>query len=450
MNTHNISNAEQDVYQDPPFGNTLVVGAGPAGINVAVNISNGWCKGIGLLNRKGLHTEKLEKELKLNDYIITSKAQGDKHLHLCGQTKLSHFYGGCEDIDDIWQTIIMCTPSDSYNDIIDRLNLDSLEEVRNIILISPSIGSNFLINSRLKKLKERIDVISFSTYFAATKLEPGNPSCIVSFTKALKKHIYIASSKENSTVIFDVKKFIENLGIKCTVVQNTIEAESKNITTYVHPPLFINKFSLDQIFSYEKSNRYMYKIYPEGPITQHSIKAMVLLWKEISELIQYFDAKPINLLKFLNDDNYPVHEVTLSREDIENFVELDQIEQEYLLYIRYSAILIDPFSKPDKNGKYFDFSSVSYKQVCRDENGKWIIPRVPFEDYKKLKLIFGLAQKVDIHMPQTMKLIKLFEEKLDEFIRKNGENSFYPEIFKDTTQDDVDGMFEEIEKIMSY
>ena len=33
--------------------------------------------------------------------------------------------------------------------------------------------------------------------------------------------------------------------------------------------------------------------------------------------------------------------------DIENFENLPAIHQEYLLYVRYTAILIDPFSNPD-------------------------------------------------------------------------------------------------------
>ncbi|MFC4769093.1 opine metallophore biosynthesis dehydrogenase [Effusibacillus consociatus] len=428
------------------FGNTLIIGAGPAAIQVAVNVSQGWCDNLGLLNRKGAHTNRLKKELKENHSILTSKVQGEKYSHLSGEARLTRFYEGFENVEDIWQTIILCTPSDSYTDIINSLRLDSLTEVKTILLISPDIGSNLLVNSRLKKSQGRIDVISFSNYYAATKFESGNPSILTCFTKAFKKRIYIASSEDNSTTVFDVKRFMESLGIQCTVLGNPIEAESRNITTYVHPPFFINQFSLDQIFSKEVSNKYMYKIYPEGPITQHSIRAMVSLWWEISGFIQNLGAKPINLLKFLNDDNYPVHENTLSREDIENFMELEQIKQEYLLYIRYSSLLIDPFSTPDANGKYFDFSAVPYKQVYQDPNGKWVVPRIPLEDYKKLKLIYGLAHKMNHPMPQTLALIELFEKKLNEFVQENGEDSFEPKIFTDTTQNDVDAIFDEMER----
>ncbi|WP_235867417.1 opine metallophore biosynthesis dehydrogenase [Priestia abyssalis] len=444
MNSSNHSSMGKNLFRDLPFGNTLIVGAGPAAIHVAVSVSRKWSNNIGLLNRKGSHTVRLREELEKNHDLLVSKVQGEKYSCLCGEAKLDYFYEGYDAIDDIWQTIIICTPSDSYRDVINALNVDSLKKVKTIILISPSIGSNLLVTSQLKSSKDRIDVVSLSTYFAATKFEPKNPSILSVFTKALKKRIYIASSQSNSDAIWDVKRFIESLGIQCTVVSNAIEAESKNITTYVHPPFFINEFSLNEILSSGGSKKSMYKIYPEGPITQHSIRAMVLLWKEVSALTQYFGANPLNLLKFLNDDNYPVHDITLSREDIENFIELGEIQQEYLLYIRYTSILIDPFSKPDDNGKYFDFSSVPYKQVYKDKNGKWVLPRIPFEDYKKMKLIYGLAQKVDIPMPQTLDLINHFERRLNEFIKEKGEDSFYPEVFVDTTQSDVDAIFNEM------
>ncbi len=445
MNAVNTTSGNEKLFCTPLFGNTLVVGAGPAAINVAVNISSSWCSNIGLLNRKSSHTTKLKKQLKENNFTISSKVQNENHFKLSGKVKLKHFYEGYLNIDDIWQTLIICTPSDSYKEIINALNLDLLKEVKTIILISPSIGSNLLINSQLKNLKDRIDVISFSTYYAATKFQCKDSSILSVFTKALKKRIYIASSKNNSTIISYVKNFIESLGVQCTILNNAIESESKNITTYVHPPFFINEISLNEIFNSEKSIKYMYKIYPEGPITQHSIRTMVLLWKELSRFIEYFGAKPINLLKFLNDDNYPVHNITLSRRDIDNFIEEDQIKQEYLLYIRYSSILIDPFSIPDSHGKYFDFSSVPYQKVYKDTNGKWVIPRIPLEDYKKLKLIYGLAKKINIPMPKTLELIKIFESKLNEFIDKNGKSSFYPEIFIDTIANDVNDIFNEME-----
>jgi staphylopine/pseudopaline/yersinopine synthase len=428
-----------------PFGNTLLVGAGPAAIQVAADFSRGWCEKLGLLNRKGPHAARLKTELEQQQSVLSIRVQGETSSQLSGQVRVDRFYEGFENVEDIWNTVVICTPSDSFKEIVRALRLDSRNMLKTIILLSPGIGSNLLVTSQLKQAKERVEVISLSTYYAATKYESEQASILAAVTKALKKRIYVASSKTKGTAVLEVKRLIESLGIQCTVVGHSIEAESRGITTYVHPPFFLNDFSLREIFNSEQpSKKSMYKIYPEGPITQHTIRTMVLLWKEVSRLIQHFGFEPVNLLKFLNDDNYPVHEITLSREDIETFMERDQTRQEYLLYIRYSAILIDPFSIPDENGRYFDFSAVPYKQVYQDQHGRWVIPRIPFEDYKRLKLLEGLARKANLPMPQAGQLIQCFEKKLDAFVTEKGREWVHPDTFADTTREDVDAIWQEM------
>ena len=44
-------------------------------------------------------------------------------------------------------------------------------------------------------------------------------------------------------------------------------------------------------------------------------------------------------------ENYPIRDETMREVDIESFENLSAIHQEYLLYVRYTAILIDPFSE---------------------------------------------------------------------------------------------------------
>lgn len=431
------------VDREQSFGSTLIVGAGPAAIQVAVHLGKGWCTQLGVLNRKSPHTTQLKKELEQGDYILKANVQDEKKRHLAGTVRLDQFYEGFETIEDRWDTLILCTPSDSYIQVIRELSLDRLRRLGSILLISPSIGSNLLVRSELGQAKERIEVISFSTYYAATKLDPQESSILVSYTKAFKKRVYIGSSHPLSSKVFEVQRLMESLGIQCTIDLSPLEAESKSITTYVHPPLFMSEFSLQEIFGTEKSKKFMYKLYPEGPITQHTIREMLHLWKEISALILSFGGKPINLLKFLNDDNYPVHETTLSREDIEGFTGFEPIKQEYLLYIRYTSILIDPFSTPDENGRYFDFSAVPFKQINQDQQGKWILPRIPYEDYKKLKLLYGLAQKMNLPMPQTEELMKRFEKAFSELVSSRGRDSFPSSLFQDTTQDEIEAIWSE-------
>ena len=412
-----------------PFGSTLIIGAGPAAVNIAVNLSRGWSDKLGLVNRAGAHTSRLKVSFKKHGQVLKATYQS-QNRQLSGEARLDCFYGDFQEIEDRWETLIICTPSDSYLEVIKSLSLEKLKKAKTLILLSPGIGSNLLIERHFKEEIEQIDVISFSSYYAATKYERNEEESSAVLTKALKKRIYLASSKKDSLCLKPVVKFIESLGIQCQVVASPIEAESKSITTYVHPPLFMNSFSMNQILRKEQSLKCMYKIYPEGPITQHVIRAMVRLWKEISAVVEYFGAQPINLLQFLNDDNYPVHEETLSRKDIDMFHSFSEEKQEYLLYIRYSAILIDPFAIPDEKGKYFDFSAVPFKHAEIDSSGKWIIPRIPLEDYQKLKLIYELAQSAGIQMPQALSLLQTFEQEVMKFSTENRVDfsNFHPAI----------------------
>lgn len=426
------------------FGDTLIIGAGPTAIQVAVNLSNGWCHRLGMASRMSERTSQFKRDLEDHQFIIRSEVQQENHIHLTGEVKLDCFYEGIHTVEDRWDTIIYCTPSDSYLDVTKQLNVKCLHKVKTIILLSPSIGSSLLVRNQLETAKERIEVISLSTYYAATKFKTDKENLTTCLTKAIKKRVYVGSFGGQATALMLIKDFIEGLGIQCTIVQNAMEAETRNITTYVHPPLFMNEFALNELFYGSGPKKYMYKIYPEGPITQHAIRNMVQLWKELSIFSQLFGAKPFNLLKFLNDDNYPVHDITLSREDIETFVDQNSVKQEYLLYIRYTAILIDPFSVPDKDGKYYDFSAVPFKRVFQDQNGKWVIPRVPLEDYQKLKLIHGLASKMGIDLPKTFELITLFEAKVFQFMTEKGKDSSHVSELLGSSQEELDAIYLEM------
>ena len=433
------------LQSEKSFGNVLLVGAGPAGIHVAVDVASGWCDLLGLLNREGAHTDQLKKELQQSEGRVSTLARVEACRHLVGEAKLSCFYEGFDAVEDLWDTIILCTPSDSYADVVEALRFDSLHRAKRLVLLSPGIGSNLLVQSRLGSAKERVEVISFSTYYAATKFE--SDSRLTPSINGIKRKIYVASNRRDSAFIPQMRLFIESRGVQCGAVDHPIEAESRSITTYVHAPLLLNEFSLHEIFKTTPSKKYIYKLYPEGPITQHVIRVYLQLWKEVSKLVGACGGNPFNLLKFLNDDNYPVHEVTLSREDIETFMEQEDVKQEYLLYIRYSSILIDPFSEPDEQGRYFDFSAFPYKQVYKDKNGKWVIPRIPLEDYKRLKLLHALGERLHVEMPQTAKLIGQFEAKLQAFIEQEGAEQFHAGLLADQAPHDAEIIWNELQAV---
>jgi len=430
-----------------PLGNVLIVGAGPAAIHVAVDLSRGWCRRLGLTNRKGIHSDRLQKELDQYSYQLSTEVLVEHAKHLSATARLDQFYAGFDTIEDDWQTIVLCVPSHSYVEVICELKLNQWLQIERIILISPGIGSNILVQESLGQSRDRVEVISFSTYYAATKFPPAASTLLKSIVKGLKRKIYIGSSQANSCMLFTLQDYMSSLGIESERTSHPIEAESRNITTYVHPPFFLNSFSLHEIFSLNRSTKYMYRLYPEGPITPDAIRSMVRLWKEISSILVKFGADPVNLLKFMNDDNYPVQEQTLSRSDIEEFVQFEDIHQEYLLYVRYASLLIDPFSIPDEQGQYRPFAAVPYQQVSRDQVGKWVVPRVPYEDYRKLKLLYIVGQAFHLPMLQTKTFILNFETQLGKFMEEQGTEAFLPELVNDSAWDEAEAIIREMQTL---
>ena len=188
-------------HSSTSFGNVLIVGAGPAGIHVAVDISKGWCKQLGLANRKGTHSDRIMQELHSRSFVLSTEVQVEAHRHLSGDAQLSCYYDGFDAIEDIWQTLIVCTPSDSYMSVIKELNLAALIEVKRIILLSPGIGSNLLVQNLVSFHNKGIEIISLSTYYAATRFDSDGKSILKSIVRGLKRKVTAASNQTGSIAL---------------------------------------------------------------------------------------------------------------------------------------------------------------------------------------------------------------------------------------------------------
>jgi hypothetical protein len=139
---------------------------------------------------------------------------------------------------------------------------------------------------------------------------------------------------------------------------------------------------------------------------------MVALWKELTALVVKMGATGVDLLRFMVEDSYPVRPESVSPEDIDRFAQLPVIHQEYLVYVRYASLLVDPFSDPDENGRYFDFSAIPIRSIFVDSAGQWDVPRMPKEDYYRTKIIQGVARHLGSPCPTIDKLLTAYEEKL--------------------------------------
>ncbi len=109
--------------------------------------------------------------------------------------------------------------------------------------------------------------------------------------------------------------------------------------------------------------------------------------------------------------------------------------------MRYAALLVDPFSPADEQGRHFDFSAVPFRRVSRDEDGLWRLPRVPLEDYRKLALIVALAAHFDLAMPQARSLLASYENAVSRFIDCQGASQCHPSLYPIDSRPAADAIY---------
>ncbi|MBH9341435.1 opine metallophore biosynthesis dehydrogenase [Pseudomonas aeruginosa] len=422
---------------DGSLGNVLLVGLGAVAIQVALDLRRHGVGRRAALNHPGQRSPRFAAALARGACL---QLEGQGQLRgLSGNAALDAFYLWPDELQDEWQTLVLCVPADSYLEVVRQLPWERLGRVRALVLMSAFIGANLLVRSA-RPAGCQATVLSLSSYYAATKvIDETQP--LRALTKALKRRGYRGSSRPRGPARETWRRVLGGSGVEVVPLASPEAAEGRNITTYVHSPLFLGEFALERVFSRQGPPGFMYKLYPEGPITPAAIGAMRRLWCELSELLRRMGAEPLNLLRFLNDDNYPVHETMLPRAAIDGFVEADAQRQEYLLFVRYAALLVDPFSPADEQGRHFDFSAVPFRRVYRDEAGRWRLPRVPLEDYRKLALIVALAAHFDLAMPQARSLLASYENAVSRFIDCQGASQCHPSLYPIDSRPAADAIY---------
>ncbi|WP_322084287.1 opine metallophore biosynthesis dehydrogenase [Burkholderia sp. BCC1972] len=407
----------------------LFIGLGAVAIQFAFDLRSVSDGMLGFMSRPGARSRLIRDAIAAGQ-PLSLEGRG-RALSEPVSMPIDSFHEGGNCLDDRWDTLILCTPADCYVDVLKGLPWDRLTRVRSIVLMSPFLGAALLVEAALPANRQ-FNVICLSSYFGDTKiLDATQP--LAATTKAFKRRIFIAANRECAT-LHTVRRAVERHGIEVVIMRSPLEAEARSITTYVHSPLVLCPPALEHVLFSNGPDRYIYKLHPEGPITPQVMRSMVRLWKEISTLLERMGAQPVNLLKFLNDDNYPVDDVMLERDAIAHFPDFDELHQEYLLFVRYSALLVDPFSQPDERGRYFDFSAVPFRRAHLDADGLWQIPRVPLEDHRKLSLIRCLGQCFDLPMPHACELLSNYETAIQRFISEKGVANCHPTILQESTQ----------------
>ncbi|HGM6743712.1 TPA: opine metallophore biosynthesis dehydrogenase [Serratia marcescens] len=419
---------------------TLILGAGPAAIQLAADIKAAGNARIGLYNRPSEKGRRLKQHLAHTPSLWLTGAGKAQRTQDDAQVTIDRY---CDDLALVggdWRRLILAVPADQYHDVLQQVPWAALPQLRSLILLSPSIGSGLMAQSLLQEAgQSHVEVISLSSYYADTKYQNAEQP-YRAYTKAFKQRIYLAGAgaRSDCAELDWLCSLLARHGIDAQRCNSQLAAERFSITNYVHPPLALAETTLQAIFEPQAPIQYLYKTHPEGPICPEAIADMLALSQDYQQLLNRLGIEAINLLRFLNDDNYPVPPRMVSRRWIDQFPQLAPTEQCYALFTRYTALLVDPYSEPDAQGRYYDFSAVRVARVFQDAQGRWRLPRVPQEDVRKLRVLVLLAQRLDVEMPAAQRLLARFQQALQHFVTRIGAEHCHRSLLDDTCDEQAD------------
>ncbi|WP_436855393.1 opine metallophore biosynthesis dehydrogenase [Staphylococcus caeli] len=428
------------------MSNILIAGTGPVAVQLAYIFTTEQQNQVDMVGRAkcSQKSKKFYQAYHQYQQQLEVTVQNNQHQALSGRFHIHHLYADYSDVTHTatmnhYDTLVLACNADAYTSVIQQMPQTVLENLHHIILISPTIGSHMIVQQQLAEINADVEVISFSTYIGDTRvIDETTPHQVM--TTGVKKHVYIGSTsnKKESDFMLEMQRLFEGVNVRLIALDTPLFAESRNSSLYVHPPLFMNDFSLDVILNGSDVPVYVYKLFPEGPITMNLIHEMRLLWQEITLILERLNVLSLNLLEFMVKENYPVRKETFSEQEIKYFQKLPPIHQEYLLYVRYSAILIDPFSKPDIDGKYFDFSAVPFKQIYQNEQGMMQIPRMPYEDYYRTTIIQQIGALVGIETPMINRFLQRYALHISKFVEGHTELEYSEQFQQQHFEADVD------------
>ncbi|MEG1443104.1 opine metallophore biosynthesis dehydrogenase [Glutamicibacter sp.] len=392
------------------LGNILIAGTGPVAVQSAVLL--GALPGeLGIAGRASQRCAAFFDALEANAGTARVQVQNPSHAALAGQVRIEHRYRGYQQVRGGWDTLVLAATADAYLPVLRELPPGVLASLARIVLLSPTLGSAALVREFARRSGADPEIISFSSYLGDTRQVEGTGGALV-LTAGAKARIYAGSTGGATPALQRLRAVHAAAGTEVQLAGSPVEAEARNMSLYVHPALFFNELALRAVFAPAPPVQYVYKLYPEGPVTPALIHSMAEAWRELSAITAALGGQPVNLLAFMLDDGYPVHPQSIDPGKAASFEQLPAIEQEYLLYVRYASLLIDPFSQPDAQGRYFDFSAIAFRPVFRNDQGQWDVPRMPKEDYYRTRIIAGLARELAVACPMIDTLLAAYEDAL--------------------------------------
>lgn len=402
------------------LGRVLIAGTGPTAVQMAVLVGR-LGRAVGVAGRESVRSDAFFTALAGSGSTLRIDVQNDKHRALAGECRVEQQFRGYETVAGEWDTLILTVTADAYVPVLQQLDRRVLQQLDRIVLVSPTFGSNALVRRYATQHGADPEVISFSSYLGDTRWPGGIPTGSA-LTAGVKRRIYAGSTVRRSDALDRLRDLHESVGVTVEVLDRPVEAETRNISLYVHPALFMNEVTLHAVFvepqpTKPQPTKYVYKLFPEGPITPTLIRNMVAQWQELTAIVVRLGARGVNLLEFMLEDSYPVRPESIGAADVAAFERLPRTHQEYLVYVRYASLLIDPFSEPDRDGRYFDFSAIPIRPVFRNGAGEWDVPRMPKEDYYRTKIIQGVARHLGVACPTIDALLATYERELERAAR---------------------------------
>ena len=229
------------------FGRVLIAGTGPTSVQLAVLLKNRLRCAIGIVGRKSHRSETFFSALARSGGVLRVDVQNSTHRKLAGECEVDEVFRRYESVTGEWRTLVLTVTADAYVAVLDRLDRRVLQQLGCVVLVSPTFGSNSLVRNYLRRQGANAEVVSFSSYLGDTRWWDGSPSHHV-LTAGVKRKVYLGSSHGRSGAVDGLCGLHEQLGIAVDVMDRPVEAESRNISLYVHPPLFMNELSLNAVF----------------------------------------------------------------------------------------------------------------------------------------------------------------------------------------------------------
>ncbi len=327
--------------------------------------------------------------------------QSDKDRDAAGECVVDEPFQGYRSVAGEWHTLVLAVTADAYTQVVGELDRRVLGHVRCVVLVSPTFGSNNLMRNFPLGRGVDAEVISLSSYLGATRWQDKTPSPRV-FTAAVKKRVYVGSSRGRSDNLDMLCELHRQLGVATPVMADPMEAETRTNSLFVHPALFMNDISLNAVFAESGPVMYVYKLVSEGPITPTLISEMVNQWKELTNIVGKMGIPGVNLLQFMVDDSYPVREESLARRDIERFEQLPPSTRSTWCT-----------SATPRSWSTCSRHVPPPRAVDEDAADR----RMPREDYYRTKIIQGVGRHLGVECPTIDMLLARYERALGEAAR---------------------------------